>query len=472
MILNSFDVNAHALVDKTTKNNFKRPLDIKTAMKELVDTIIRNADALTMDEEARVLRHIDIAIDKGYIKNIGNLRDYEGTEELDATGKVAMPGFVDAHTHPFQILLRGSLSLKDLNVHPIWLKVLIPFEAGMSEEEGTLSAQLACLNMIRKGITAYADSGGPYPDVLGHITDLAGIRGRITYSTMDKSSFESYYHRAEENRALVRKWGTSGRVQGYYSIREIMTSSDELIEKTFRYAEEDGARIHLHLAEEFSEVEHALNRWGERPVEHLYRKGFLSSRLIAAHSAFLSDYEIQMYAETGVNPVHCPTINMTYMTFPKVPQMLNMGINVAIGSDGGSYRGLDMFTEINVAMASLIGNYGTPYYDFGSLQLGSFLRMATRNGYLAIGENMAGEIRPGYKGDIILVDTRKAHLVPLYDPASLPLFATGNDISDVIVDGRVLMKGGQVLSMDEEAIVKKAREIGPQVMERFGWHIN
>ncbi len=148
-------------MDATAKNNFKRPLVIKTAIKELVDTIIRNADALTMDEEARVLKHVDIAINKGYIKDVGNLRDYEGTEELDATGKVAMPGFVDAHTHPFQILLRSSLSLRELDVHPIWLKALIPFEAEMSEEEGTLSAQLACLNMIRKGITIYADSGGP-----------------------------------------------------------------------------------------------------------------------------------------------------------------------------------------------------------------------------------------------------------------------------------------------------------------------
>ncbi len=441
-------------------------------MKELADIIIRNTDVLTIDDENSVLKHVDIAVDKGYIKYIGNLKDYEGREELDATGKVAMPGFVDAHTHPFQILLRGLLSLKELNMHPIWLKVLIPFEAGMNEDEATLSAQLAVLNMIKKGITAYADAGGPYPDVLGRITEASGIRGRTTYSTMDKSSFESYYHVAEENRSLVRKWGTSGRMQAYYSIRQIMTSSDDLIEKTFKYAEEDNARVHLHLAEEFSEIEHALNRWGERPVEHLYRKGFLSSRVIAAHSAFLNDREIRMYAETGVNPVHCPTINMVYMTFPKVPQMLNMGVNVAIGSDGGSYRGLDMFTEINIAMASLIGNYGTPFYDFGSLQVGSFLRMATRNGYLAIGESMAGIIKPGYKADIILVDTRKAHLAPLYDPASLPLFATGNDVSDVIVDGRVLMKESHVLTMDEQAIIEKVMEISPQIIERFGWHIS
>jgi len=436
-------------------------------MKELVDIVVRHADVLTMDEDARVIRHADIAIDKGYIKDIGRLEGYEGAEEIDARNKVAMPGFVDAHTHPFQILLRGSLSLRELNVHPIWLKVLIPFEAEMNEEEATISAQLAVLNMIKKGITAYADAGGPYPDILGRITDVAGIRGRITYSTMDTSPFENYRHTAEENRALVRKWGTSGRVQGYYSIRQIMTSSDELIESTMRYAEEDGVRVHMHLAEEFSEVEHALNRWGTRPVEHLYKKGLLSGRLIAAHSAFLSDDEVQMYAETGVNVVHCPTINMTYMTFPKVPQMLRKGINVALGSDGGSYRGLDMFTEMNVAMASLIGHFGTPYYDFGSLQLASILRMATSNGYRAIGEVMAGEIRVGYKADIILIDTNRPHLVPLYDPASLPLFATGNDVSDVIVDGKVVMKDRRVLTMDEEAIIEKVREISPQVIERI-----
>ncbi|MEM4092858.1 MAG: amidohydrolase family protein, partial [Conexivisphaerales archaeon] len=207
--------------------------------------------------------------------------------------------------------------------------------------------------------------------------------------------------------------------------------------------------------------------WGNRPVEYLYKRGFLGNRVIAAHSAFLTDDEVRMYAETGTNPVHCPTINMSYMTFPKIPTMLRSGVNVALGTDGGSYRGLDMFTEMNVAMAAMIANYGTPYYDFSSISLSAMLKMGTRNGYLAIGEPKGGEIRTGYRADIILIDRLIPHLVPLHDLKALPLFATGNDVSDLIVDGKVIMRDHQVLTMNEEEIVTKIQEISPQVMERI-----
>jgi 5-methylthioadenosine/S-adenosylhomocysteine deaminase len=434
-------------------------------MKEEVDLIIRNVDIITLDEERPVLRGVDLIIDEGWIRAIGPSFEVEGREELNGKGKVAIPGLIDCHTHAFQILLRGSLSLKELNVHPIWLKVLIPFEAEMNREEAEISANLACLNMIRKGITAFADAGGPYPEILGEVARKSGLRARITHSTMDRGP-ENYYRDVEENRKLVARW-REGTVLGWYSIRQIMTSSDELIAKAMEYAKKDGVGVHIHLNEEFSEVEHALNRWGMRPVEYLYRRGLLGDRVLAAHCAFLTDEEVRMLAESGAKVVHCPMINMAYMTFPKVPRMLELGVPVALGSDGGSYRGLDLFTEINIAVASHTAYFGTPYYDFNVLPILTALRMATKNGARAIMDARLGMIKEGYRADMILIDRRKPHLVPMYDLTSIPLFATGNDVSDVIVDGRIIMRDGRVITLDEEAIVRKAEELSSQVLDRI-----
>jgi len=429
------------------------------------DIIIRGVDVLTLDDSRPSLKDVDIAISAGTITQIGEKLHVDSKAELDGRGKVALPGMVDAHTHAFQILLRGALSLKDLNVHPIWLSILVPFEAEMEKEEAELSARLACLNMIRKGITSFADAGGPYPDILAEVAQEAGLRARVTHSTMDNGP-ENYRRDADQNRELVSKW-KEGRVRGWYSIRQIMTSSDDLIEKTMEYAERDGTGVHIHLCEEISEIEHALSRWGKRPVEYLSQRGFLSKRILAAHSAFLTDREVTMLAESGTNVVHCPMINMTYMTFPKIPMMLQAGVNVALGSDGGSYRGLDLFTEMNIAMASLTAYYGTPYYDFAVLPTMIALRMATTNGAVAIMEERLGVISLGCAADIIMIDRRKPHLIPMYDLTSIPFFATGNDVSDVIVDGRVLMKDGKVLTLEEQTIINSIEEAAPHVLDRI-----
>ena len=164
-----------------------------------------------------------------------------------------------------------------------------------------------------------------------------------------------------------------------------MVSTNKLIEETMEHAEKENVGVHVHLNEEIAEVDHALSRWGKRPFEYFHHRKFLSRRILAAHCAFLSDYENYVFiAENSVNVVHCPMINMAYMGFPKVPRLLELGANVALGSDGGSYRGLDLFTEMNIAIASHTAYFGTPYYDFGILSAATALKMATTNGYKAI----------------------------------------------------------------------------------------
>ena len=439
-------------------------------MEDEVDILIRNAEVLTLEAVQPVLHDCDIAIKNDRIIAVGrNLGHLDVKQQLDGKGKVVMPGLVDAHTHVFQIFLRGALSSKELNVHPLWLKVLMPFEAEMNAEEAQVSAELACLNMIRKGITAFADAGGPFPEILSSVTDKAGLRARITHSTMDNGP-ENYRRGIEYNKNLIVKL-KNDRVRGWYSIRQIMVSTDKLIEETMDYAEKENVGVHIHLNEEIAEVDHALSRWGKRPFEYLHHRKFLSSRVLAAHCAFLSDHETRLIADNATNVVHCPMINMAYMTFVKIPRLLELGVNVALGSDGGSYRGLDLFTEMNIAIASHTGYFGTPYYDFGILSAATTLKMATTNGYKAIMQSDGGIVKEGLKADLVMIDLNQAHLTPMHDLTGLPLFATGNDVTDMIVDGKLIMKDRCVLTMDEQQILARARALEPSVARRLGRYV-
>jgi 5-methylthioadenosine/S-adenosylhomocysteine deaminase len=434
-------------------------------MTEEVDILIKNTSTLNMTEERTEMRHVDIAITNGKILGIApNLR-YDAKEEIDGSYKMFMPGLVDTHTHAFQIFLRGALSSKELNVHPLWLKILIPFEADMQKEEGRVSAELACLNMIKKGITAFADAGGPYPDQLAEVAYKAGLRARITSSTFDRGP-ESYNRDMRTNLELARRW-KNGRVIGWFSIRQIMISSDQLIFESFAQAKKEDTGLHIHLNEEVAEVDHALTRWGMRPFEYLHEKGLLSQRVIAAHCAFLSDYETQIIAQDSVSIAHCPMAAMTYMAFPKVPRLLRMGANVALGTDGGSYRGLDMFVDMNVALASHIGYFGTPYFDFNVISTLDLLKMACVNGYRAIMQKDGGVLEGGRIADIISVNLKAPHLRPMKELEAIPLFATGDDVSDMIVDGKIVMRERKVLTMDEDEILNESFDFEPKVYERI-----
>ncbi len=434
-------------------------------MSREADILIKNITILRPDQASEILRDTDIVIADGKIVKIRTNINIDAKQELNGRGKIALPGLIDAHTHVFQIFLRGALTMHELQRHPIWLNVLIPFEAEMGKEEAEISAKLACLNMIKKGITAFSDAGGPYPEILAEIVSKSGLKATVTHSTID-TGISSYLRSAELNRELVHKY-RAGRVRGWYSLRQIMTSTDELIEKTFKYAEEDSVGIHMHLSEEPIEIQHSLSRWGKRPVEFLYNKGYLNHHVVAAHCAFLSKEEVKMLSKSNVKVVHCPTINMMYMNFPRVPELLAEGVKVALGSDGGSYRSLDLFTEMNIMITGMTGYYGSPFLDFNVITPKDALLMATRNGAEALMLEKSGTIKEGYSADITIINTHKSHLIPLHDPFTLPFFASGDDVSEVIVDGKLIMKNGAVLTLDEEKILTEALEITPIVQGRI-----
>ncbi len=427
---------------------------------EEVDVLFKNATCITMVDSKPFCRG-QVAVKDGKIYAVGESLKFDAKDSFEED-LILMPGLVDAHTHAFQVLLRGFVNSKSLTVHPFWLKVLIPFEMSLSEEEARVSAELSVLNMLKKGTVLYLDAGGPYPEILAEVSEKAGIKARVTQSTLDK--VKGYERGVEDSLKLIEKY-RAGRVKAWLSIRQIMLASDELMNGIFRLSKEKGVPVTMHISEEVSEVEFSLEKWNLRPVELLNTLGYLGENLVLAHAAFLSEDEVDLIAKTKTNVAHCPSVNYPYMNFPKVASLLRKGANVALGSDGGAFTSLDMLSEAKVAFSALNGFYGSPYR---SIEVSAYdlLKMLTVNGYKALKEEGSGKISVGYNADIIALKPGPS-LLPLGDPTTIVFYATGGDVKHVIVDGKILVRDGRALTLDEEKITEEAQSLRDKVEEKL-----
>jgi 5-methylthioadenosine/S-adenosylhomocysteine deaminase len=415
-----------------------------------------------------VLDDAVIAIRNGWIIAIEpavRKEDFKFSKRLDGHGKVAIPGLIDAHTHTAQQLLRGGV----VDEPPIvWIRILIPFEHRVKPDDMYYGALLACTQMIKAGITCFADSGSIYMEPVVRAVEETGIRASIARMTRDSGDFipaemkgnaKTVVGKTEE---LYKAYhGTAnGRVQIAFSATSPMTTSLELAELVAAKAREYNAVIHIHLSEHLKEVEHCLVNYKLRPVEYLDAHGVLGPNLLAAHVVQVTDREVRLLAERDVKVVHCPTSNLTSHGFPKTPLMLACGISIGLGNDGASGRDLDIFSAARVLKYAIQARYGLPIFDPLALPYKELFRMATVGGAKALmREDELGTLEVGKKADIVLLDWDQPHLHPTRDVLrTLVMVACARDVSDVLVDGRILLRDREFVTLDEEEIMAKAEE--------------
>ena len=304
-----------------------------------------------------------------------------------------------------------------------------------------------------------------------------GIRGLVAQSTMDfgdglPASMKFTTREAiDRNVALLKTWGSSAtdqRVGAWLSLRQLLVCSRELWESFRDLSDEMGSRVHIHLAEGTYEVEYAAENWGKRPAEYLEAIGFLGPRAHAAHSILLSADEVDLYAERDVSAAHCPLGNFTIGP-PKVPEMCRRGFRVGLGTDGASTGSLDLFEAIRVSFVALQSNYGTPWHDRSALSLEDLLDMATLGGAQALGmADHIGSLEVGKLADFVIANTTSWDLQPIYDPMfTAARGVTGRDVETVVVDGRVVVDGGVVSTVDESELRAQMLERWPAIIQRF-----
>ncbi len=421
-----------------------------------------------------------IAVEGGEIVAIGDTSGLEGSyrpkTRLEGAGKMAMPGLVDAHTHACQQLLRGRITDEP---PMIWVRFLVPYESALEPEDVYWSAMLCCVEMIRAGITSFADSGGRHMYEVARAVQQMGLRASITRSTMDSAEFvpanmrDSAQDAVAKTEALYRQWHgkADDRIHIWFALRQVMTSTPELVLGVTEAARRHGTGVHIHLAEHLREVEHCVVNYRMRPAEWLDSLGLLGPDVLAAHCVVLSDREVQLVTERGTIPVHCPRSNLHSHGFPKTPLFLSLGSPIGMGSDGASSSAINLFESGRLLKSATQARYGLPINDATVLPVEDVLRMWTSGGARALMlEDRIGTLEVGKRADIILLSVQGPHMTPTHSVLrTLVMCATPEDVTDVIVDGAILMRDRVLTQVDDAEIVAKATEHMHAVAQRAGF---
>ncbi len=440
----------------------------------MYDLIIKNCSVMMPDFSIK--KEQDILIQDSFIVKITDTDDgYESKEVLNGKNKLVMPGLVDGHTHTCQQLLRGRTA----NEYPmVWTRILVPYESSLTPEDCYWSAKLACLEMIKSGTTAFAESGSTHMGDVANAVIESGMRAALARSTMDigdaipdcmKESSELNILHTE---ALYDKYqGTGdGRVDIWFAIRQVMTCSPELIREIGKEARRLKTGIHAHLCEHKDEVSFCLQHYQKRPAEFLDDMGVLGPNLLTAHNVVLSERDIDLLGERNVKLIHCPRANYANHGFPKTPRILQNNMSLGLGCDGASRPNLSLFAEMKHLLYGTMAFWGIPIFDPDIICAKDLLKMVTVGGARALQhEAELGTIEEGKKADLITINLMQPHLTPTHNLLNtLVDCAAEHDVTDSVINGKIVMRDRNVLTMNEEEIIKECSKRMKQIAEPSG----
>lgn len=423
------------------------------------DILIRNGILLTMDEKGSTISGGYVAIRGDSIAALGS-GDGNGIHAhkiIDARGGLILPGLINSHTHAAMTLFRGLAD--DLPLREWLTNYIFPVESRMDGDFVHIGTLLACAEMIMSGTTTFCDMY-LFEEEAARAAERAGMRclvGEVLYD------FPSPNYGPPENglkytETLIRKWQGNPRVSIAVEPHSIYTCSPSLLEAANDLALRHHVPLVIHIAETRSEVEEVRKRYGRKPLEHLAALKILGPHVIADHCVHLDEEEIQRIVEHDVKPVHNPESNMKLACgVSPVFKMLSRGATVGLGTDGcASNNNLDLLTEMD--MAAKLNKVEA--MDPTVLSAFTVLRMATSMGAKALGlEHEVGSLETGKKADIIVLDTNKPHLTPMYNPYSHVVYAArGSDVTHSIIDGRLVMEQRKLLTLDLDEVMERARE--------------
>ena len=418
-------------------------------------TLIKNVDVITLDAVGAVLRNASIAIDGRTILAVGDPpRDFAPDETINGTNHVALPAFFNAHCHAPMTYERGWA--EDLPF-PRWLNEKIwVAESALTPDDVYWGAALAACEMIRGGVAAFNDHYF-YMDRVAEVVEQSGLKGGLAWCVFGIGDDKEIGANLDGTLAFVERWQdrAGGRLRLMLGPHSPYICPPEFLARVAAIAHERGLTIHLHVAESQEQVDNSLRAHGKTPVAHLAALGVFDGPCVAAHCLVVGEDDLEILARHGVHVAHTP---ITYMKLAMgvndLSRFFARGINVAIGTDGpASNADMDMLAAIRQTVILQKHEQRNPE----ALPGDTALRMASQNGARAMGVVDSGAIAPGRAADLALIDMDKPHLLPRHDlVANVVHSAKAADVTHLIVDGRLLYRNGELLTLDEDKIKAEA----------------
>ena len=453
--------------------------------------LVKNATVVTVDKTRRIIENGAVAIEDNRIVAVGKSSELEeafsGNEQIDANGGIVMPGLIDCHIHLSQALIRGcadDVPLKTWLADRVWV-----LQGEYDEEDARTSAELCMLAMIKCGTTMFVDTllAAHYgPDGIADAVIRSGMRGALAKSIMDSPGYaddkDSMVKSMQEDketcfrvaREMFERWdGREGRVFVWIGPRSYGGARVETYREAGQLARDLGMGMTWHFAQgDEAERKDMMATYGMTPTEFAEHVGLLGPRQVLGHSVWLDDTDIANLARTGTHVCHLPTSNMKMgFGFAPVPEMLDAGVNVTIGTDGGPSGNMhDMFHATRLAAMIHKGNRRDPTI----LTVETLVEMMTINGAKAVGlEDEIGSLEEGKKADLIILSASNPHMTPMLNPLSNLIYSvSGREVQTVIIDGKIVMKDREVLTLNENRILEEASERAAAVVERSGLNVS
>ncbi|MDI9611164.1 MAG: amidohydrolase [Archaeoglobales archaeon] len=406
----------------------------------MFDLVIKNGLCLI---NGNFLRY-NIGVEGNRIGYVGK-EDIKGEEKINAEGCFVLPGFFNAHTHSAMTLLRGyaeGLPLKD------WLEKVWEMEAKLDEKAVYLGAKLACVEMLKSGITCFADMY-IHMDGVARAVEETGIRAVLGYGMADRGNEDRAKEELRIAKDFIKRWNGKERIKCILTPHAVYTCSPDFLAKISEIAKENGFIKHIHASETLWEVKEAKRRYGMSPIELLDSIGFLDSNTVLAHGVWLSESDMELISKSGASVAHCPSSNLKLSSgIAKVAEMLEKGINVCLGTDGAASNNmLNLFNEMRIS--ALLQQLRRKF-----LNPAKYLEMATWNGYRAYGID-SGSVERGMLADLVIMEIGQSHR-PIYDPVNSIVYSSlGSEVRDVIVDGRIALEDRNPVYVDLEKLCEE-----------------
>ncbi|HEY5578225.1 MAG TPA: amidohydrolase family protein [Acidimicrobiia bacterium] len=430
----------------------------------MIDLRIRGGTVVTMDG-ARSIVDADVHIDSGRIVAVGG-PERRARRTLEATEMLVIPGLINLHDH-LRDLTPGLRVGEGLRIDA-FLRAMWRLSEFLGPTEFRVGATLGGARLVKAGVTSVVDHVYPFHQprlaesaISGYET--AGVRWFMARGIMTRPYRPISERAGDAFREVEKLIDVVPKERLFVAPVSFRQAPPSVFARARKFADRHGLRLYTHIAETRDEVRQAQQAHGARPVQLLHQLGFAGEDTVMVHCVYLSAAEIRQLASSGTHVVHCPTNHMKFAKgVTPVPKLLEAGVNVGMGVDTMD----DLFAEMRQEV--LIHSLATG--DPGAIDPMTALEMATVRGAAALGlAHELGSVEEGKRADLVCVDVRAAHLQPMMDPVwTIVNRAHGHDVAHVVVDGRIVVQSGRLVSADEQALVSEARAVAARYLRRAG----